>query len=144
MIRLLYGLTKELLRAMPKRELDDVARQLTSVERDAAGQMGKKAQAQFDKTKKAVDQEKRTRQIRDEEYKIMQQEEKAFNEWIPKGPVSETKGITPELSRYMKEVKRLEEQGASPQLARYLVGPQPKPLSDKELVHELLKNYKKK
>ena len=144
MIRLLYGLTKELLRAMPKRELDDVARRLQSTAEDAAGQLGKKNQEKFDATKKAVDQEKRTRQIRDEEYKIMMEEEKAFNEWIPKGPVSETKGITPELSRYMKEVKRLEEQGASPQLARYLVGPQPKPLSDKELVHELLKNYKKK
>ena len=143
-IRLLYGLTKEALRAMRRPELDDVARRLQSTAEDAAGQLGKKSQGQFDATKKAVDQEKRTRQIRDEEYKIMQQEEKALNEWMPQGPVSETKGITPELSRYMKEVKRLEEQGASPELARYLVGPQPKPLSDKELVHELLKDYKKK
>ena len=123
MIRLLYGLTKELLRSMRRTDLDGVARQLISVEKDAAGKLGKKAQTQLDETKKAVDQEKRMRQIRDEEYKIMQQEEKALNEWMPQGPVSETRGITPELSRYMKEVKRLEEQGASPELARYLVGP---------------------
>jgi hypothetical protein len=125
MIRLLYGLTKELLRAMRRPELDDIARRLQSTAEDAAGQMGKKAQTEFNATKKAVEQEKRMRQIRDEEYRIMQEEEMAFNEWIPKGPVSETKGVSPEL-------------------ARYLAGPQPKPLSDKELVHELLKNYKKK
>ena len=41
-----------------------------------------------------MDQEKRTRQIRDEEYSIMQQEEKALNEWIPKYPtVDEIKGL---------------------------------------------------
>ena len=82
-IRLLYGLTKEALRAMRRPELDDVARRLQSTAEDAAGQLGKKNQGQFDATKKAVDQEKRTRQIRDEEYSIMQQEEKALNEWIP-------------------------------------------------------------
>tara|TARA_R100000656_G_scaffold14689_1_gene14517 strand:+ start:5581 stop:6336 length:756 start_codon:yes stop_codon:yes gene_type:complete len=92
-IRLLYGLTKEALRAMRRTELDDVARRLQSTAEDAAGQLGKKNQGQFDATKKAVDQEKRTRQIRDEEYSIMQQEEKALNEWIPQGPVSEARGV---------------------------------------------------
>jgi len=92
-IRLLYGLTKEFLRSMKRADLDDVARRLQSTAEDAAGQMGKKNQARFDETKKAVDQEKRTRQIRDEEYKIMMEEEKAFNEWIPKGPVSEARGV---------------------------------------------------
>ena len=80
MIRLLYGLTREFLRSMRGRELDDVARRLQSTAEDAAGQMGKKNQARFDETKKAVDQEKHMRQIRDEEYSIMQQEEKALNE----------------------------------------------------------------
>ena len=93
MIRLLYGLTKGSLRQMRSKELDNVARQLASVEKDAAGQLGRKAQTQLDETKKAVDQEKRTRQIRDEEYRIMQEEEKAFNAWMPQGPVSEARGV---------------------------------------------------
>ena len=54
-IRLLYGLTRQLLNSMPKKELDDVARQLTSVERDAAGQMGKKSQKTHDVTREAVE-----------------------------------------------------------------------------------------
>ena len=82
-IRLLYGLTKELLGTMRKRELDDVARRLQSTAEDAAGQMGKKAQKTHDATREAVEKEQRIRKIRDEEYKIMMEEEKAFNEWIP-------------------------------------------------------------
>ena len=92
-IRLLYGLTKELLGTMRKRELDDVARRLQSTAEDAAGQMGKKAQKTHDATREAVEKEQRIRKIRDEEYKIMMEEEKAFNEWIPKGPVSEARGV---------------------------------------------------
>ena len=96
-IRLLYGLTKELLGTMRKRELDDVARRLQSTAEDAAGQMGKKAQKTHDATREAVEKEQRIRKIRDEEYKIMMEEEKAFNEWIPKGPVSEARGLAKEI-----------------------------------------------
>ena len=65
-IRLLYGLTKEALRAMRRPELDDVARQLTSVGEDAAGQLGKKAQTEFNATREAVDKELYVRKARDE------------------------------------------------------------------------------
>jgi hypothetical protein len=83
LIRLLYGLTKGSLRQMRSKELDNVARQLASVEKDAAGQLGRKAQTQLDETKKAVDQEKRTRNIRDKEYGIMQDELRGASELIP-------------------------------------------------------------
>ena len=49
-IRVLYGLTNEALRAMRRPELDDVARRLQSTAEDAAGQMGKKAQTEFNAT----------------------------------------------------------------------------------------------
>ena len=65
-IRLLYGLTKELLGTMRKRELDDVARRLQSTAEDAAGQMGKKAQTEFNATREAVDKELYVRKARDE------------------------------------------------------------------------------
>ena len=96
-IRLLYGITRQLLNSMPKKELDDVARRLQSTAEDAAGQMGKKAQKTHDATREAVEKEQRIRKIRDEEYKIMMEEEKAFNEWIPKGPVSEARGLAKEI-----------------------------------------------
>jgi len=65
-IRLLYGLTKELLGTMRKRELDDVARRLQSTAEDAAGQMGKKAQKTHDATREAVERELYIREARDE------------------------------------------------------------------------------
>ena len=65
-IRLLYGLTKELLGTMRKRELDDVARRLQSTAEDAAGQMGKKAQKTHDATRESVERELYIREARDE------------------------------------------------------------------------------
>jgi len=66
MIRLLYGLTKEAIRAMRRTDLDDVARRLQSTAEDAAGQMGKKSQAEFNATSEAVEREIYQRKARNE------------------------------------------------------------------------------
>ena len=71
MIRLLYELTKQGIKKMRTRELDDIERQLASVERDAAGQMSKKSQERFDATRNAIREEKGIRAVRDEEYGIV-------------------------------------------------------------------------
>ena len=83
MIRLLYELTKQGIKKMRTRELDDIERQLASVERDAAGQMSKKSQERFDATRNAIREEKGIRAVRDEEYGIMQDELRGASELIP-------------------------------------------------------------
>ena len=65
-LRLLYGLTKEALRAMRRTDLDDVARRLQSTAEDAAGQLGKKKQAEFSATREAVEKELYQRKARNE------------------------------------------------------------------------------
>jgi len=84
MIRLLYELTKQGIKKMRTRELDDVERQLASVERDAARHgMSDKNRERFDATRDAIREEKGIRAVRDEEYGIMQDELRGASELIP-------------------------------------------------------------
>ena len=84
MIRLLYKLTKERIKKMRTRELDDVERQLASVEKDAARYgMSNENRARFDATRNAIREEKGIRTVRDEEYGIMQDELRGASELIP-------------------------------------------------------------
>tara|TARA_R100001594_G_scaffold44078_1_gene76333 strand:- start:4276 stop:5178 length:903 start_codon:yes stop_codon:yes gene_type:complete len=84
MIRLLYELTKQGIRKMRTRELDDIERQLDSVERDAARYgMSDKNRERFDATRNAIREEKGIRAVRDEEYGIMQDELRGASELIP-------------------------------------------------------------
>ncbi len=69
---------------MRTRELDDIERQLASVERDAARHgMSDKNRARFDATRDAIREEKGIRAVRDEEYGIMQDELRGASELIP-------------------------------------------------------------
>jgi hypothetical protein len=84
MIRLLYELTKQGIKKMRTRELDDVERQLASVERDAARYgMSDKNRERFDATRNAIREEKGIRAVTDEEYGIMQDELRGASELIP-------------------------------------------------------------
>ena len=84
MIKLLYELTKQGIKRMRTRELDDVERQLASVERDAARYgMSNENRARFEATRNAIRKEKGIRTLRDEEYGIMQDELRGASELIP-------------------------------------------------------------
>ena len=79
-IRLLYGLTKEAIKKMKNRDLDDVKRQATSTRGEG---MGKKAQDEMSATIRAVDEEKGIRSIKDQEYGVMQDELRGASELMP-------------------------------------------------------------
>ena len=84
MIKLLYELTKQGIKRMRTRELDDVERQLASVEKDAARYgMSNQNRARFEATRNAIREEKGIRTLRDEEYGIMQDELRGASELIP-------------------------------------------------------------
>ena len=84
MIKLLYELTKQRIRNMRASELDDLSRQLASVEKDAARYgMSNQNRERFLATRSAVDEEKGIRAIKDEEYGIMQDELRGASELMP-------------------------------------------------------------
>ena len=83
-VKLLYGLSRPGIKKMRTRELDDVERQLASVEKDAARHgMSDKNREQFLATRNAIREEKGIRAVRDEEYGIMQDELRGASELIP-------------------------------------------------------------
>ena len=77
MIRLLYELTKQGIKKMRTRELDDVERQA------ARYGMSDKNRERFDATRNAIREEKGIRAVTDEEYGIMQDELRGASELIP-------------------------------------------------------------
>jgi len=84
MIKLLYELTKAKIKSMRASELDDISRQLASVEKDAARYgMSPQNRERFLATRSAVDEEKGIRAIRDKEYTIMQDELRGASELMP-------------------------------------------------------------
>ena len=102
MIKLLYELTKQGIKRMRTRELDDVERQLASVEKDAARYgMSNQNRARFEATRNAIREEKGIRTLRDEEYGIMQDELRGASELIP---VDKSVGGIKDLARAYKGV----------------------------------------
>ena len=99
---LLYGLSKPIIKKMRTRELDDVERQLASVEKDAARHgMSDKNREQFLATRNAIREEKGIRAIKDEEYGIIQDEIRGASELIP---VDKSIGGIKDLARAYKGV----------------------------------------
>lgn len=83
LIRLLYGLSKPAIKKMKSADIDEQLRKVDAEELDAARKLGPKTQKKLDDTRKALNEEKRIRAIRDKEYGVMQDELRAASEWIP-------------------------------------------------------------
>ena len=83
LIRLLYGLSKPAIKKMKSADIDEQLRKVDAEELDAAGRLGKQAQGEIDSTRKALNEEKRIRAIRDQEYGVMQDELRGASELMP-------------------------------------------------------------
>ena len=83
MIRLLYGLTKQAIKKMKSADIDEQLRKVDAEELDAARKLGPKTQKKLDTTRKALDEEKSIRKVRDTEYGYEQDDLRAASEWIP-------------------------------------------------------------
>ena len=83
LIRLLYGLSKPAIKKMKSADIDEQLRKVDKEELDAAGMLGKQAQGKIDDTRKALNEEKSIRKVRDTEYGVMQDELRGASELMP-------------------------------------------------------------
>jgi len=86
LIRLLYGLSKPAIKKMKSADIDEQLRKVDKEELDAAGMLGKQAQGKIDDTRKALNEEKSIRKVRDTEYGVMQDELRGASELMPVKP----------------------------------------------------------
>ena len=79
-LRLLYGLTKEKIKKMKSRDLEEITYRLDG---SRGENMGKTAQDELRATTLAIDEEKGIRAVRDQEYGVMQDELRGASELMP-------------------------------------------------------------
>ena len=82
-LRLLYGLTKEKIKKMKSRDLEDITYRLDG---SRGENMGKTAQDKLRATTQAINEEKSLRAVRDQEYGVMQDELRGASELMPVKP----------------------------------------------------------
>ena len=82
-IKLLYGLSKPAIKKMKSADIDEQLRKVDAEELDAARKLGPKTQKKLDDTRKALNEEKNIRKIRDKEYGVMQDELRGASELMP-------------------------------------------------------------
>ena len=83
LIRLLYGLPKPAIKKMKSADIDEQLRKVDAEELDAARKLGPKTQKKIDDTRKALNEEKNIRKVKDTEYGVMQDELRGASELMP-------------------------------------------------------------
>ena len=83
LIRLLYGLSKPAIKKMKSADIDEQLRKVDAEELDAARKLGPKTQKKIDDTRKALNEEKNIRKVKDTEYGVMQDELRGASELMP-------------------------------------------------------------
>jgi len=86
LIRLLYGLSKPAIKKMKSSDIDEQLRKVDAEELDAARKLGPKTQKKLDDTRKALNEEKSIRKVKDTEYGVMQDELRGASELMPVKP----------------------------------------------------------
>ena len=85
-LKLLYGLSKPAIKKMKSSDIDEQLRKVDAEELDAARKLGPKTQKKLDDTRKALNEEKSIRKVKDTEYGVMQDELRGASELMPVKP----------------------------------------------------------
>jgi len=85
-LKLLYRLSKPAIKKMKSSDIDEQLRKVDAEELDAARKLGPKTQKKLDDTRKALNEEKSIRKVKDTEYGVMQDELRGASELMPVKP----------------------------------------------------------